>query len=97
MARRQASLFLGHRAKNKKTKRAPWFFCSLLRTSNLGEEVAWGPRGHHGFSLTTRIEEEWKLIHLAAQWMQAELTQINVKLERFLNTHGVILEFRGTS
>jgi len=25
------------------------------------------------------------------------LTQINVKLERLLNTHGVILEFRGTS
>jgi len=32
-----------------------------------------------------------------AQWMQAELTQINIKLERLLDTHGVILEFRGTS
>jgi len=29
--------------------------------------------------------------------MQAELTKINVKLERLLYTHGVILEFRGTT
>ena len=27
----------------------------------------------------------------AALWMQAEITQINVKLERLLYTHGVIL------
>ena len=28
-----------------------------------GEEVAWGPWGLRGFSLTARTEEEWKLIH----------------------------------
>ena len=33
--------------------------------SHLEEEVAWGPRGFRGFSLTARTKEERKLIHLA--------------------------------
>ena len=35
--------------------------------SHLGEEVAWGPWGLHGFSLTARTKEERKQIQLAVE------------------------------
>ena len=51
----------GSQKERKEKKRKETFTEPSLFT--FGEEVAWGPRGHRGFSSTARSEEERKLIH----------------------------------
>ena len=61
------------RRKEKEKKRKEIFTePSLFR---FGEEVAWGPRGHRGFSSTARTKEERKLIHLIVE--REEMAAIN--------------------
>ena len=37
--------------------------------------MAWGPRGHHGFSSTARSEKERKLIHLTVEREEVAATK----------------------
>ena len=60
--------------------------CRLIRNSKIR---SWKSAAHPSRKPTQGIDRRRNRCKL--------LTQINVKLERLLNTHGVILEFRGTS
>ena len=57
----QRGLEKERKKERKRKKRKETFTEPSLFT--FGEEVAWGPRGHRGFSSTARSEEERKLIH----------------------------------
>ena len=73
----QRGLEKERKKERKRKKRKETFTEPSLFT--FGEEVAWGPRGHRGFSSTARSEEERKLIHLTVEREEVAATKFVCK------------------